>query len=296
MAIKSSPRITVLFYERKKMPKQKSATPKDRPEILSPKDDNVFRMFFAPRPDLLKSLLQSVIRLPDDEFEEIVVVDPHVYPDHPDWKYGVLDIKIRVRSKKILEVEMQKEKLTHLRERVVFYTSGMIREQAISGGKYENIQRVISVIITNHPVIAGDDAYHHRYTLYDPETRSEFTDLIEIHILELPKLPKAEDGSDLWNWMKFLTAKTKKELEMIAEKSPTLEKAAKSLLEVSEDEVARYRLERMRLAANDERLRREEARAEGMEKGIEKVFSLLKKGVSIEEAEKIMTRQKQRMN
>jgi hypothetical protein len=36
---------------------------------------------------------------------------------------------------------------------------------------------------------------------------------------------------------------------MIAEKSPALGKAARSLLEFSEDEVARYRLERMRLAA-----------------------------------------------
>jgi predicted transposase/invertase (TIGR01784 family) len=278
------------------MPKQKSVPKKDRPEILSLKDDNAFRIFFAPRPDLLKYLLQSVIRLPNDDFDEIVIVDPHVYPDHPDWKYGVLDIKIRVRSKKVIDVEMQKEKITHLRERVVFYTSGMIREQAVSGDDYENIKRVISVIITNHPVIAGDNAYHHRYTLYDPETRSEFTDLIEIHILELPKLPKTEDGSDLWNWMKFLTAKTKKELEMIAEKSPTLEKAAKSLLEFSEDEVARYRLERMRLAATDERLRREEAVAKGREEGMDKIIELIEKGLSVDEIKKIRLQDKQRRN
>jgi predicted transposase/invertase (TIGR01784 family) len=202
--------------------KQKRGPSDGLPEILSPKDDRIFRMFFATRPDLLRSLLASVVKLPGDDLEEITVIDPHVYPERSGGKFGVLDIKIRVRSKNTVDVEMQKEKIAHLRQRVVYYISGMVREQVVSGDDYEDIRRVISVIITNHPVIPEDGAYHHRYTLYDPETRSEFTDLIEVHVLELPKLPKEDDGSDLWTWMKFLTSETKEELRMIAEKSPVM--------------------------------------------------------------------------
>jgi predicted transposase/invertase (TIGR01784 family) len=271
--------------------KQKPKFNDGLPEILSPRDDKVFRIFFTKNPDAFKAMLASIVKLPDDDLGEIIFIDPHVYPDHADGKIGVLDIKIRVKSKKAIDVEMQKEKIAYLRERVVFYLSGMIREQSASGDdKYEKINRVISVIITNHAVIDEDDAHHHRFTLYDPEARYEFTDLMEVHIIELPKLPKTEDGSDLWNWMKFLTVETKEDLKMIAPKSPIFEKAANTLLEFSEDEIARDRIRRIKMAEADERIRLTEAKREGMEKGMEKggneILALLKKGMSVEEAEK----------
>jgi hypothetical protein len=79
--------------------------------------------------------------------------------------------------------------------------------------------------------------------------------LLEIHILELPKLPLADDGGELWWWMRFLTVRTKEELAMIAEKSPVLEKAAARLTEVSEDMHTRHRLESYRLYEMDQRVK-----------------------------------------
>jgi len=280
------------------------------PEILPPIYDIVFKLVFAKRPDLLKPLLKSVISLPDDEYGEIEIVDPNIYPEHVDEKLGVLDIKVVLKSKTVIDVEMQKEKVACLRERVLFYCSGMLREQVVSGDDYGNIQRVIGVTITNHVMIPEDGAYHHRYTLYDPETRSEFTDLLEVHILELPKLSRIDDGSELWWWMRFLTVRTKEELAMIAEKSPVLEKAAARLTEVSEDMHTRHRLESYRLYEMDQRVKarvakreaeeemrkvREEARkaeekamAKGMEKGMEKTMKLIEQGYTFDEIKKIL--------
>lgn len=253
----------------KPMPPAMSGSVGGLPEILPPIYDIVFKLVFVNRPDLLGPFLKSVIGLPDSEFWEIVVVDPHVYPEHVDEKLGVLDIKVVLKSKKAIDVEMQQKKLTHLRERVLFYCSGMVREQIAEGGDYENIKPVISITVTKHEVISGDAAYHHRFTLYDPETGVEFTDLLEVHILELPKLPKVDDGSDLWWWMKFLTVETRKELAMIAEKSPVLEKAADHLLRVSEDMHTRHRMESVRLYEMDQRIMMREASAKAREEGLQ---------------------------
>jgi predicted transposase/invertase (TIGR01784 family) len=251
------------------MTEQKSRFNDGLPEILPPVYDIVFKLVFANRLDLLKPLLKSAINLPDDDYGEITVVDPHVYPDHVGGKLGVLDIKVTLKSKTIVDVEMQRKKITHLRERVLFYCSGMVREQTESGdGNYEKIKPVVSVTITNEPVIPEDNVYHHRYTLYDPETRSEFTDMLSVHIIELPKLPPEDNGSELWWWMKFLTVKTKEELTMIAEKSPVLERAAARLIEVSEDASTRHRLESYRLFEMDHRVMINEARDEGIAQGI----------------------------
>jgi predicted transposase/invertase (TIGR01784 family) len=268
------------------------------PEILPPIYDIVFKLVFANRPDLLRPLLKSAINLPEDDYGEIVVVDPHVYPERVGEKLGVLDIKVTLKSKTVVDVEMQRKKIAHLRERVVYYCSGMVREQVVSGDKYKDVKQVISVTITNHVVIPEDRVYHHRYTLYDPETRSEFTDLLVVHILELPKLSPKDDGSELWWWMRFLTVKTKEELAMIAEKSPVLEKAATRLLEVSEDAHTRHRLESYRLFEMDYQVMieeaREEAREEGAEegrvKGMEEVFALLGQGYSVDEVRVILAK------
>jgi len=287
--------------EGKKMTEQKSRFNDGLPEILPPVYDIVFKLVFANRLDLLKPLLKSAIDLPDDDYGEITVVDPHVYPECVGEKLGVLDIKVTLKSKTVVDVEMQRKKIAHLRERVLFYCSGMVREQTLPGdADYEKINPVVSVTITNEPVIPEDGVYHHRYTLYDPKTRSEFTNLLTVHIIELPKLPPEDDGSDLWWWMKFLTVKTKEDLAMIAEKSPVLERAAARLIEVSEDAHTRHRLESYRLFEMDQRVMINEARAEGKAEGrtegrvegAEEVFSLLEQGYSSDEVKAILAKRR----
>jgi predicted transposase/invertase (TIGR01784 family) len=86
-----------------------------------------------------------------------------------------------------------------------------------------------------HELITENRDYHNCYRLYDPKTGSEFTDLLEVNVLELPKLPQ-DDGSGLWDWLKFLNAKTEEELTMLAQKNPQVGKAVAKLMVLSEDE------------------------------------------------------------
>jgi predicted transposase/invertase (TIGR01784 family) len=148
-----------------------------------------------------------------------------------------------------------------------------------------------------------DNAYHHRYTMYDPETRSEFTDLLEVHVLELPKLPAEDDGSDMWAWMKFIDVEDRKELDMIAEKDPEIGKAAARLLEISQDAETRLRMEFERRWEADQRVERraavregrEEGMEVGMEMGVEKeramIIELIEKGLSLEDIKRVLTGQ-----
>ncbi|GBU20666.1 hypothetical protein R80B4_00545 [Fibrobacteres bacterium R8-0-B4] len=291
------------------MKKATSVKPKPRPrlsrlpEILPPIYDLIFKLVFAKCPDLLRQLLQALINLPPGEFGKVVVVDPNVYPEYNDGKSGVLDIKVTLRSKKIVNVEMQQRKIAHLRERVLYYCAGMIGEQVVRSDKYSNIKRVVSITIANHTVIP-DNEYHHRYTLFDPKTGSEFTDLLEVHLIELPKLPKTGDDSDMWWWMKFLTTNTKEGLTMIAEKKPSLKKAVERLWTVSEDKSIRARMKSIRMFEMDQRVIRDEAVEEGVEKGlkkgrregrqegrqegVEEVFRLLEQGYTPAQAKKML--------
>ena len=241
-------------------------------DFLSPRSDLIFKLLFGDERniELLTDFLKSVLRLPADDYDEVTIVDPHLLPEYKGDKLGVLDVKVRTRSKKIIDVEIQVMPTPELRERVVYYSAKMVTEQVKTGDDYIGIKRVISIIITNFIFVPENGAYHNRYTLRDPDTGSEFTDLIEVNTLELTKLPQTEDGTELWRWMKFLSAQNKEELDMIAEKSPQVKKAVVRLMELSNDERTRLLQESLQKKEWDNRARERGARAEGKAEGIAK--------------------------
>jgi predicted transposase/invertase (TIGR01784 family) len=238
-------------------------------DILPPKNDVVFKLLFGDQrnEDLLIDFLKAVIRLPADDYSEITVVDPHLIRKHPDKKMGILDLKIKTKSGKIVHVEIQLLDFPQMRERIVFYDAGLITDQIDIGEEYGSIKRVITILITDYVLIPESERYHHRFTLYDPESAIEFTDLIEIHTLELPMLPEMADNY-LWYWLRFLRAESKEDLDMVAQASPELKKTVVKLLELSEDEEMRMIYEAEVKAARDERARMRGAREEGKAEGI----------------------------
>ena len=233
-------------------------------DFLSPKSDIIFKLLFGDERsiELLTDFLKSVLRLPAEDYEEVTLIDPHLKREYEGDKLGILDVRVRTKTKKTIDIEIQLLPAPELRERVVFYAAKMIAEQVGAGEPYSKIKRVINIIITDYVLVPENNQYHNHYTLYDPETHSEFTDIIEVNALELAKLPEHGDGTELWNWMKFLSAEKKEDLDMIAEKSPQVKKAVARLMELSNDERTRLLYESRQKMEWDNRAREQEARDE----------------------------------
>ena len=243
------------------------------PEIIPAKYDIVFKKVFLEHLDLLEYLLRCVLDLPDEEYEELTVSCSEVLPEKRGGKKGVLDIKVVTKSGMVIDIEIQRGDVAQMRERIVFYISSLIKDQLLSGDGYDEIRRVIGMVVTERGLIPEDAEYHHRFTLYDLKSDIALTDLIEVHTLELAKLPKENDGSGLWRCLKLLNAETIEELDMIAEMSPELKKAAGIMKAYSElDPKTRREYELLMLAEMDDRVRlraaKKEGRAEGMAEGM----------------------------
>ena len=123
------------------------------------------------------------------------------------------------------------------------------------------MKRVISIIITDHDLISYSPLYHHCFTLFDHGAAIQFTDLLEIHTLELTKIPETPDVY-LWNWLRFLRAETLEEIDMVANVSPAIMKATATVKKLSKDERARMIHEYEVKAQRDERARLNYARKE----------------------------------
>ena len=214
--------------------------------FLPVKYDVIFRLFFADERnnDELVSLLKSVLRLPWDEYESIEIADPNLLPEYIGDKYAIIDIKLHTKSHKTIQIEVQLQVQKNMMKRIIFYNAKLITEQMGSGDRYDKIQNVVSIIITDEDLIADSQKYHHRFTHSDLETNVELTDLSEIHTIELSKLPISTDGTALYDWAKFIAAETYEELDMCAKMNPQVSRAVVKLRELSADERARDMYER----------------------------------------------------
>jgi predicted transposase/invertase (TIGR01784 family) len=191
-------------------------------DFLPAKSDVVFKLLFGDErnADLLTDLLQSVLDLPADEYDELAIADPHLLRNTADDKLGILDVKLKTKSGKVIDIEIQVALTPEMKERIVFYISKLVTEQIGNGDDYDTVKQVIGIVITDFSLIEGRTKYRHRFTLYDKSDDTEFTNLIQVHTLELPKLPKESDSTELWTWLRFIGAERKEELDMLAQTKP----------------------------------------------------------------------------
>ncbi|GHU44765.1 hypothetical protein FACS1894190_16420 [Spirochaetia bacterium] len=265
-------------------------------ELLSPTQDIVFKSIFGDRKnaDILANLLSTILPLTEEECSSLSFVDTHQNPLTEDGKLAILDVKVVTKEGKTIDIEIQVYQVKAMRARILYYGAGMITEQLKSSDRYSEIKPVVCIVISAFDMIPEETDFHNKYNIANEKSHNIFSPLFEIHTIELPKIPKdGLLGKDvaLGYWVSFLGAKTKEELDMLAQHNPMIKKAVGVLVHLSADEQFR-----MQAAARDKAMRdyntlMGEARAEGIEEGIEKgaqikqdeFMNLLDSGKSIEE-------------
>ena len=254
-------------------------------KILSPMSDLIFKILMGSENsiDILTDFLLAVLNLAPDEYDEITIANPFLLQEYKGDKLGILDVKLKLKSGKVINVEVQVDHMPFMESRILFYVSKLVTEQIGESDQYDKIKRVISIIITDHMLVKNSEKYHHNFGLYDIESKRLLTDALEVHTLEIPKARKVSDDTkneSLLNWMKFFDAKTKEELDMLAEKSPVMKKATIRLMELSADEKARQLYE-SRLKERRDNYAREQGAV--MQNSLTIAKNLLNTRLSIEE-------------
>ena len=72
--------------------------------------------------------------------------------------------------------------------RVLFYVSKIYIGQIQKGDDYDKLQKCIHVSILDFIHFPQDNRCYRKITLCDVETGEQYTDLMELHVLELKKL------------------------------------------------------------------------------------------------------------
>ena len=250
-------------------------------KYLDPKADLTFKLVFGEHPDLLMSLLNSLLPLdPDGQITEVEYLAPEMVPENPGKKYSVVDVLCTDQKERQFIVEMQFYWNPFFQQRVLLNASKAIVKQLDQGEDYRLIQPVYCLSLVNEVGFeSGPDEFYHDYAIVNTEHPERRIEGLHLVFVELPKFkPKtiAEKKMAVL-WLRFLTEIGNNSEEVPAELLENeLTCKALSIVEKSAmSEGQLYAYERFWRAVIDEQAileggylkGREEGRKEGREEG-----------------------------
>ena len=121
-------------------------------KLLPLKSDVVFKMVFgdARYTSVIRAFLAAVLDMPQEEFEGLEIIDPHLERDGADDKLGILDVRAALRSGKLVSVEIQIRETPYMAERVTFSTGRNLSRQIAPGQGYSRIEKVVTIVIADY--------------------------------------------------------------------------------------------------------------------------------------------------
>lgn len=231
--------------------------------IMLPTVDFCFKELMQNK-EVRKGILSALLGRNPEELEDTELLPTILQPEYQDEKLGILDVRVLFADGTQTNLEMQVVQFDFWPNRVLFYLGKMYTGQIKRGEPYEKLKKCIHVSILDFLHFPKDDRCFRKITFCDVETGEVYTDLMEIYVLELGKLPTEDrNESGIIRWMRFLSGKCKEDLKKMAEKDPYIEKAYEELERMSADEKKRLEYEAREKALRDYNSQMSSARRRG---------------------------------
>lgn len=237
--------------------------------IMSPKVDFAFKELMTN--DLVrKGFLSAVLNIKDTDIKSTVMLNTNLKKVHEDEKQGILDVRLTMNNNTEINIEIQLATLSSWPDRSLFYISKMYSEQVGINKKYSNLKKCINISILNFELLNDTTNFYSSYHIREDKRHTIYTDKIEFHIIELPKLPTSSDGSLIYDWAKFIVTEDREDFKMLAKKNIYLNEAYKQLDIISQDEQKRLEYTARQKALYDYNTMMEERFDDGLQQGMQK--------------------------
>lgn len=177
-----------------------------------------------------KYFISDTLGIPVEEIKSVKLANPFLRKHFLKAKQGILDVLVELNHDSKVNIELQIKIVKDWNNRSVFYLTKMFSGEAVSGEKYERLKRCISISILDFNLDERPE-YHKIYRLRD-EQGYEYSDMLELHIIELRK--KINGTGRVDEWICLFNAESKEELDVIQArtKNPGILAAIKEVREM----------------------------------------------------------------
>lgn len=213
--------------------------------------------------------LAAVLKVNPKDIKETQILNPYLRKMHEDDKLGILDVRVLLNNDTEIDTEIQLAEFAAWSARTLFYLSKMFAGQIEKGQDYSLLKKCVSISILDFVLFKDEETgFYSCFHIREDSRNFLYTDKMEFHVIELPKLPEElKEEDSLLLWAKFINAERKEEFDMLAEKSPYINSAYQQLQVISQDKEKRLEYEAREKAVRDHNQMMKEARERGMQEG-----------------------------
>jgi len=261
--------------------------------LMKPKIDFAFKEIMANEKARI-GFLSAVLKIAPESIKETHLLNTNLRKVHADDKQGILDVRIIMNNNTEIDTEINLSELKVWADRALFYLSKIYTEQIEQGEKYNVFKKCVSISILDFVLFKKETEFYSCFHIREDTRNFLYTDKMEFHVIELPKLPKelSENNNEIELWGKFINAERKEEFEMLAEKNTYIDSAYQRLQVISQDKEKRLEYEAREKAIRDYNQFMYEAEQRGLERGLEQgktemIISMLNNNVSLDTIAKV---------
>ena len=204
--------------------------------LMKPKIDFAFKEIMM-NENARIGFLSAILKIKPEEIKSTQILNTYFQEVQEEDKQGILDVRILMNNNTEINVEIQLSEQEVQTDRLLFYISKMYTEQIKQRQSRGICKKCVSISIQDCILFPKETEFYSCFHFKENKRDFIYTDEMEFHVIELPKLPKEikEDSSDIELWAKFINAEKKAELEIISSKNSYIQSAYRKLQMINQD-------------------------------------------------------------
>ena len=243
-------------------------------------NDYLFRALLQRNQNVLKALICSLLHLNSNDVHSVTILNPIELGETIDDKNFILDIKIELNQNTIINLEMQVINERNWPERSLSYLCRTF-DNLNHGDDYEDIRPAIQIGFLDFTLFEDSPEFYATYQLLNIKNHRLYSGKFQLSVVDLTKINLASEEDRLHkidHWAALFKATTWEELKMLAKSNQSIEDAATTVYQLTQEEKIRQQMEARedyyrRTAGRERRLRESIAEVKRLTSENEQLFS-----------------------
>ena len=205
-------------------------------------NDYMFRAVLQENEIVLKGLISSLLHLPSGAIQSTTILNPIELGKAFNDKTFVLDVKVLLNDKSIINLEMQVANQDFWPNRSLSYLCSIFQNLE-SGDDYSQVKPAYHIGILDFSPFPDYPEFYATNQMMNVNQHYIYNDNFTLNVLDLNQIHLATEEDKAYEidyWAKLFKAKTWEDLKMLAQKNDAFEETCETVYKLNQDENVRY--------------------------------------------------------
>lgn len=204
-------------------------------------NDYMFRAILQSNEKVLRGLIGSLLHLKQEEIQTVEIKNPIELGKAINEKNFILDIRVLLNNNAIINLEMQVSNHGDWTDRALSYLCRAF-DNLQKGKEYEQVLPAIHIGILDFILFPDALEFYATNKLMNVRSHKVFNDKFVLNVLSLKQIELATEEDKAWKidkWAALFSAKTWRDIKMLAKNNEIFTSASESLYQFNSDEMIR---------------------------------------------------------